>query len=276
MTEHQHEMTLDPPGRIAVIGAGPLGLEAALYGRFLGYDVTVFERGDVGQSLRDLVDQPLPMLPSACLSPLAWSAISAQHGSGSTFPAASLPLTIGQWLAEGLEPLAGSDLLRNRVWTGHEVTGIELVEVAVGDDDADLADDADDEDFVDGDVPADFRLSVQWDQQQANYRSGSMWPADAAVDFEAVILAIGSNSPATIAGLDQCEQSPYFFRLGGSAAGGDTASGGSADQALRSGSARDCADLRPARRTQRSGPLPPLARLASDADESYSVSPVAL
>src|SRR5690606_19463418 len=135
------------------IGAGPLGLEAALYGRFLGYDVTVFERGDIGQSLRELADQPLPMLPSSCLSPLAWSAISAQHGSGSTFPTARLPLTIGQWLAEGLEPLAKSDLLRNRVWTGHEVVGIELGEGAVGDGDAELADDSDDEDYIDGDAP---------------------------------------------------------------------------------------------------------------------------
>jgi len=236
MTEHQHEMTLDPPGRIAVIGAGPLGLEAALYGRFLGYDVTVFERGEVGQSLRDLADQPLPMLPSACLSPLAWSAVSAQHGSGGTFPTAALPLTIGQWLTAGLQPLANSDLLRGRVWTGHEVVGIELVEVEL--DDADASgqglDDEDADAYIDGEVPADFRLSIRWDQQQANYRSGSIWPADAAVDFEAVILAIGSNSPAAIAGFDQCRHSPYFFHLGG--AGGEAAgSGESADQALRTG-----------------------------------------
>lgn len=219
MTEHQHEMTLDPPGRIAVIGAGPLGLEAALYGRFLGYDVTVFERGEVGQSLRELADQPLPMLPSACLSPLAWSALSAQHGGGSALPSGSLPLTIGQWLAQGLEPLAKSDLLRNRVWTGHEVVGIELIEVALGDEDHHEASEGlTDDEYVDGEVPADFRLNVRWDQQQANYRSGSMWPADAAVDFEALILATGSQAPTAIAGLEQCAHSPYFFRLGGDAA----------------------------------------------------------
>jgi len=40
----------DPP-RIAVIGAGPIGVEAALYARTLGYPVTVFERGEVGEHM---------------------------------------------------------------------------------------------------------------------------------------------------------------------------------------------------------------------------------
>jgi thioredoxin reductase len=35
--------------RIAVLGAGPIGLEAALYARKLGYPVTVFERGRIGE-----------------------------------------------------------------------------------------------------------------------------------------------------------------------------------------------------------------------------------
>ena len=40
-------MAIDTPARIAVLGAGPIGLEAALYARFLGYDVDVYERGKV-------------------------------------------------------------------------------------------------------------------------------------------------------------------------------------------------------------------------------------
>ena len=31
--------------RLAILGAGPIGLEAALYARSLGQPVTVFERG---------------------------------------------------------------------------------------------------------------------------------------------------------------------------------------------------------------------------------------
>ena len=37
--------------RIAIIGAGPIGLEAALYGRALGHDVTVFDRGPIAANL---------------------------------------------------------------------------------------------------------------------------------------------------------------------------------------------------------------------------------
>ena len=39
--------------RLVVIGAGPMGLEAALLGVERGYQVTVLERGRVGESLRD-------------------------------------------------------------------------------------------------------------------------------------------------------------------------------------------------------------------------------
>ncbi|MCU1280751.1 MAG: putative bacillithiol system oxidoreductase, YpdA family, partial [bacterium] len=38
--------------RVIVIGAGPMGLEAALLAGARGFDVTVLEGGDVGESLR--------------------------------------------------------------------------------------------------------------------------------------------------------------------------------------------------------------------------------
>ncbi|MFQ5652001.1 MAG: FAD-dependent oxidoreductase [bacterium] len=37
---------------VAIIGAGPIGLEAALYATQLGYQVVVFEKGQVGDNLR--------------------------------------------------------------------------------------------------------------------------------------------------------------------------------------------------------------------------------
>ena len=37
--------------RIAIIGAGPIGLEAAAYARRLGHEVTVYERGRVGENV---------------------------------------------------------------------------------------------------------------------------------------------------------------------------------------------------------------------------------
>ena len=38
--------------RIAVLGAGPVGIEAALYATTLGLPVKVYERGQVGDNLR--------------------------------------------------------------------------------------------------------------------------------------------------------------------------------------------------------------------------------
>ena len=38
--------------KIAIIGGGPIGLEAAIYARTLGHDVTVYERGDIAESVR--------------------------------------------------------------------------------------------------------------------------------------------------------------------------------------------------------------------------------
>jgi thioredoxin reductase len=41
-----------PGKRIAIIGAGPIGLEAALYARMQGFDVAVFEKGTVAANVR--------------------------------------------------------------------------------------------------------------------------------------------------------------------------------------------------------------------------------
>lgn len=44
-----------PPGpslRIAILGSGPIGIEAALYGRALGHQVSIYEQGELAQALR--------------------------------------------------------------------------------------------------------------------------------------------------------------------------------------------------------------------------------
>ena len=38
--------------RIVVLGAGPIGLEAAIYARYLGYEVAVVERGTVANNVQ--------------------------------------------------------------------------------------------------------------------------------------------------------------------------------------------------------------------------------
>ena len=37
--------------RIAIVGAGPIGLEAALHGQSLGHRVQVYERGTIGENM---------------------------------------------------------------------------------------------------------------------------------------------------------------------------------------------------------------------------------
>lgn len=222
-----YEMTLDPPGRIAVIGAGVLGLEAALYGRFLGYDVVVFERGEVGQSLRSRLSEPLPVLPSGCLSSLALAAIAAQHGAAAPGADRPLPITVGQWVNEGLVRLAQTDLLRGRVITSCNVSAIELVDVDLDDQTSgeDVADDPAETEII-GDVPPDFRLVIDPDD------------GEQALDFEAVILATGGALPSEIDGWQHVLQSPYFFCIGqnhGSADPAITVDERSPDGKLRDG-----------------------------------------
>lgn len=190
--QQQDNATLDPPGSIAVVGAGPLGVEAALYGRFLGYDVTLLERRDVGHAMSESRDQPLPMLPDRCLSPLAQSAIQAQAGDSGP---RKLPESVGQWIDEGLRAVLDSDLLADRLRVPADVTRIELVDAAVdGEKAVDPMSDT-------GDViPPDFQLTI-------------CEGAGEAVDerYEAVILAIGYAAPPEMPFDPPVD---YLFRIG--------------------------------------------------------------
>ena len=200
-----YENTLDPPGRIAVVGAGPLGIEAALYGRFLGYEVTVFEKGQIGQSLRKRLDDPLSMLPDRCLSPLAVSALKA-HDGGLAMPGdPTFPMTTGQWVTSGLARLASTDLLLDRVLTEHEVIAVSTCEETADD----VLDDDDDETYIDGEVPPDFRLSIHHQQETVSF------------ECEAVIFAIGHACDDSIVNFSTLATAPYLFRIGQRDFGGE-------------------------------------------------------
>lgn len=195
-TNEDDAMTLDPPGRIAVIGAGPAGLECALYGRFLGYEVIVVEAEQLGGSLNAIADQPLPMMPDRCLSPLALGAIDAQRGDGEP---RSLPLTVEQWIQEGLIPVAHSDLLTGRVRLSVRCESIHQVPIEPSDEDESEVEDTDG-DELDGDIPPDFEL---WLRQP-----------DGTIEreiCECVILATGRGQSIE---LNFETPAPYFFRIG--------------------------------------------------------------
>jgi thioredoxin reductase len=116
-------MAVDTPATIAILGAGPSGLEAALYARFLGYAVVIFERGRVGEHLRQWGHVRMFSPFGMNCSPLALAALAAQDESWQP-PADDALLTGGEFVARYLEPLAATDLLSDHIRVGHEVLAV--------------------------------------------------------------------------------------------------------------------------------------------------------
>ena len=113
-------MYIEPPSSIAIIGAGPIGLEAALYARFLGYHVKIFERGHVADNVLHWghVRMFSPFEMNA--SPLGLSALTAQDDKFQP-PGPNEFLTGRQWAERYLLPLAKSDLVSDGL---HEQTRV--------------------------------------------------------------------------------------------------------------------------------------------------------
>lgn len=172
--------TLDPPGTIVVLGTTAVGIEAALYGRYLGYNVRLIagvdtwtsQRPDAGtpsgrigptlnddwfarhwlgdHSIASRWDDSTPMLPAQSLSPLAIEAITAQQEGVATI----LPVSMRQWVEDGLRAVLETDLLSGRCFLNTFVDSIELAEVI--DDEASGGESPGD----DEDIPPDFLLTL--------------------------------------------------------------------------------------------------------------------
>lgn len=99
---------------VAVIGAGPVGLEAALYARKLGLAVTVYERGRVGDFMQRWGHVRLFSPFAMNVTPLGRSAILAENPEHE-FPADAACITGREHLAAYLEPLAKTKLLRESI-----------------------------------------------------------------------------------------------------------------------------------------------------------------
>src|SRR5262245_4355684 len=106
--------------RIAILGAGPIGLEAALYARMLRLPVTVYERGRVGEHLHRWGHVTLFSPFSMNATPLGRAAILAENPKHE-FPAESACITGRQHVAAYLDPLAKAPPLRDCIRTGVEV-----------------------------------------------------------------------------------------------------------------------------------------------------------
>jgi hypothetical protein len=120
-------MAVDTPATIAIIGGGPIGLEAALYARFLGYDVLLFERGEVAEHVERWghVEMFTPFRMNS--SALALAALDAQGISD--LPAADAFVSGAQWRERYLLPLSQTDLLANSIHTKTEVIDVSRCEI---------------------------------------------------------------------------------------------------------------------------------------------------
>jgi cation diffusion facilitator CzcD-associated flavoprotein CzcO len=107
-------MAIDTPARLAILGAGPLGLEAALYARFLGYDVIVIEAGEVAEHVKRWGHLQMFSRFGHCRSPLGLAALAAQDEAYEP-PADEARLTGREWREHYLLPLSATDLLVDHI-----------------------------------------------------------------------------------------------------------------------------------------------------------------
>ena len=105
--------------RIAILGAGPIGLEAALLATDRGHPVIVFERGEVGDSIRRWGH--LRMFTPFAMN-VSLRGIERLRRAGKTLPEPDAILTATEYVAQYLVPLA--DSLGEAVRTNSEATFI--------------------------------------------------------------------------------------------------------------------------------------------------------
>lgn len=130
-------MAIDTPAKLAILGAGPIGLEAGLYARFLGYDVILFEQGRVCEHVQQWGHARLLAPFAQQSSPLGLAALEAQDEHYQP-PEPTALLTGRQWIEQYLQPLADTDLLSEHIFTNTRVLGVGKEQVRKTDREADL------------------------------------------------------------------------------------------------------------------------------------------
>ena len=116
-------MAIDTPARIAVLGGGPMGIEAALYARYLGYDVDLYERGSLAANVMKWGHVRMFSPWKWNVSTLGLAALAAQDPNWRPPDGEALPT--GRELAERyLVPLAHSDLVIDSLRLETEVLAV--------------------------------------------------------------------------------------------------------------------------------------------------------
>ena len=118
---------IDTPATIAVIGGGAVGIEAALYARFLGYYVLLIEAAKMAKSWRRGGHAPMLCCFSEAASRLGQAALEA-HRPDSPLPKQSELMTGLGFAERYLVPLARTDLLRECVHVHSRVFSVSRIE----------------------------------------------------------------------------------------------------------------------------------------------------
>jgi len=116
-------MAVDTPAKIAILGAGPIGLETGLYARFLGYQIVILEQGRIAHNVADWGHVKMFSPFRFNHSTLGLAAIGAQNLDYRP----PQPETIHsgkEWIDRYLHPLSQTDLLADSIREGCLVVGV--------------------------------------------------------------------------------------------------------------------------------------------------------
>lgn len=126
-------MAIDTPAKIAILGSGPIGLETALYARFLGYSVAIYEQETEAAAAVKAWGHVRMFTPFGMnRSPLGMAALSA-HDEAWQPPKDDALLTGHEWRDRYLVPLSQTDLLADHLRLGQRVIRVGKEQVRKGD-----------------------------------------------------------------------------------------------------------------------------------------------
>lgn len=114
MIKLEWDPEIDTPATVAIIGAGPVGVETALYARFLGYYVLLLDARRVGSRLIRWGDQPLSEPFGEVASSLGLAALEA-HQQLAPLPTADESISCRDYVERYLTPVAKTDLIHESV-----------------------------------------------------------------------------------------------------------------------------------------------------------------
>ncbi len=123
MSQLPWDPEIDTPATIAIIGTGPLGIEAALYARFLGYYVLLFDEGKVAANVLGWGHARMFTPFELNCSPLGLAALES-HDQLTQLPAPDASITGREFAELYLVPLARTDLVYDSVNVFSKVVSI--------------------------------------------------------------------------------------------------------------------------------------------------------